>query len=371
MITQRKKIKSHRIAFLYPRISHYREEFFEYFISNYNTDIYVYESIKKSKNNNFQVSSILTKKLNSISFFSKFTIFNFLPLLHPKYKIIILSAEMRLLPIWILLIFAKLTSKKTILWGHGISIYNYLEEEKKLNSFRVFFHRLADHIWLYTEKEKKIWENYLTKSKLTALNNTINIEDIMKNKKLNKSLLKVKYNIATDINFIYSARFSMLERRTDLLVKIIESLNKKKYGFIIIGDGVYKPDFSMYDNVYDFGTVYDSKKKNELFQLADLYLQAGWIGLSCNEALAYGKPVLTFKRSSKVLQCVEYSYLNNKNSYIANNMQDMLLFINTLDDEKIKDYQINSRLYAKNHLQMGTMINNAKVSLDKLFMKDN
>lgn len=366
-----KKLKTKKIAFLYPRVSHYREEFFEYFIQHYNTDIYVYENKNESQKNNFQISHIKTKDLKSILLFSKLRIFNFLPLLNPNYKVIILIAEMKTLPIWILLILAKFTRTKVVLWGHGISIHTYLQEEKRLNYIRLLFHKLADHVWLYTEHEKSIWKNYLDETKLTSLNNTINIEGILEQKNLDKKMLKEKYQVETSINFIYCARFTIYERRTDLLVEIIQNLDAKKYGFIIIGDGELKPDFSIYENVYDFGSVYDDNKKNELFQLADLYIQPGWIGLSCNEALAYAKPVLTFKRSDKIRQCVEYAYLNEKNSYIAKDMHDMLSFIKTLNEKKITYYQKNSKAYARDNLRMEVMIKRANTSLKRLLEKKN
>jgi glycosyltransferase involved in cell wall biosynthesis len=354
------------IAFLYPRIAHYREEFFEYFAQHYNCDLYVYENIEVSKKNNFSISSLKTKTLKSLLLFSRLRVFNFIPLLNPKYDAIILIGEMKVLPVWILLILAKLIGVKTILWGHGISIHSYLEEEKKINSIRLLFHKLADHIWLYTENEKHIWENYLKESVLTSVNNTVDIESILQQKCLDKEILQDKYQVKTPINLIYCARFSMQERRTDLLIQIIQNLDPEKYGFIIIGDGPLKPDFSPYGNVFDFGAVYDADKKNELFQLADLYIQPGWIGLSCNEALAYSKPILTFERSNTVRQCVEYAFLNDKNSFIAVNMEEMLHFINNLSEERIQQYQADSKIYAENNLRMEVMIDKAKNSLDHL-----
>jgi glycosyltransferase involved in cell wall biosynthesis len=354
------------IAFLYPRISHYREEFFAYFQKNYHCHIFVYENDQENKRNHFKISKVPTIRLNSFLLFSRLRIFNFFPLLHPKYKILILIAEMKVLPLWFILIFAKLMNKKVILWGHGISIHTYLKEEKKLNSIRVLFNKLANYLWLYTEKEKNIWKKYIPDNKITALNNTINIENILEQESLNIDMLKEKYHLDTEINFIYCARFSMQERRTDLLVEIINQLDPNKYGFLIIGDGPLKPDFSHYANVIDFGSVYERHQKNEIFQLADLYIQPGWIGLSCNEALAYGKPILTFKRSEEIRQCVEYAYLNKSNSYIANDMNDMISFISSLTQQEIQRYQKNSRNYAKKNLRMDVMIKHAEDSINHI-----
>jgi len=65
--------------------------------------------------------------------------------------------------------------------------------------------------------------------------------------------------------------------------------------------------------------------KQNLFAIADLYYQPGWVGLSIVEALGYGKPIITFKRSVDVLQCVEYYYLENtKNSLIFENVTELV-----------------------------------------------
>jgi hypothetical protein len=352
-----------KIAFLYPRISHYREDFFLFFKKNYNCDIFVYEDTKENKNNNFEISNIETIKLKSKLLFKKIRIFSILPFFSNHYDCIILIAEMKVLPTWFILIIARILKKNVILWGHGISIHSYLSEEIKLNPIRVMYHKLATNVWLYTDKEVVLWEKHIKKNRLVSLNNTIDIKKILSLPKLNSNTLKNKYNIKTEVNLIYCARFSMYERRTDLLIEIIERLDRKKYGFLIIGDGPIKPNFSKYSNVIDFGSVYDENIKNELFQIADLYIQPAWIGLSCNEALAYGKPVLTFKRSENIKQCVEYTYLNEFNSFIANNMEEMITFITSLNQERISFYKKNAKNYAKDNLLLDLMINRANHSL--------
>lgn len=360
-----------KIGVLYPRLSHYREEFFQAIIQKYETDFFIYESKEESNKKNYKNSQIFTYHLATYTLFNKVRIVNILPFFKKKYDVLILIGEMRSLSVWILLILTKMTNTKTILWGHGISIHSYLEEEKKLNPLRIIFHKLADHNWLYTEKEVEIWKKYISEKKLTALNNTINIEEILNEPLLDKMQLRKKNNIKTEVNFIFSARFSNPYRRTDLLLELIENLDNTKYGFIIIGDGELKPNFKPYKNVYDFGAVYDRKLKTELFQIADIYFQPGWIGLSCTEALAYGKMVLTFERSSEVKQCVEYAYLNHENSYIAKNTDDLISFIHSLDQQSIEQYSKNAREYAKNNLTMETMINNGLDSLSKIIDKDN
>lgn len=360
-----------KIGILYPRLPHYREEFFQGLMQKHEIDFFIYESKEESSKNNFKTSQIPTHHLGMYTAFNKVKFINILPFFKKKYDVLILIAEVRTFSVWILLILMKILNTKTILWGHGVSIHTYLEEKEKLNPVRVLFRRLADHSWLYTENELEIWKKYINEKKLTSLNNTIYIEEILKQPSINKLELKKKHNITTEVNFIFSARFANPYRRTDLLLELIKKLDSAKYGFIIIGDGELKPSFEPYRNVYDFGAVYDRNLKTELFQIADIYFQPGWIGLSCVEALAYGKMVLTFERSAEVKQCVEYAYLNHENSYIAKNIDDLISFIHSLDQQSIEQYSRNAREYAKNNLTMETMINNALDSLSKIVEKDN
>jgi len=360
-----------KIAILYPRISHYREEFFQGLMKKHDLTFFLYESKEESLKKNFKNSQIDAHFLKTFTLLNKIRFVNILPFFKTKYDVLILIGEMRSISVWMLLILMKMSKTKTILWGHGISVHAYLKEEKKLNPLRVLFHKLADHTWLYTKKEVEIWKDYISQEKFTSLNNTIYIEEILNEPLFDKIELKNKYNITTEINLIFAARFSNPNRRADLLVEVIKKLDSTKYGLIIIGDGGLKPNFEHYKNVYDFGALYDRRLKTELFQIADIYFQPGWMGLSCTEALAYGKPVLTFERSKTLKQCVEFAYLNNENSFIAKDIDDLITFIHSLDKQSIKKYSSNAKMYAEKNLTMETMVNNALDSLTKITKKVN
>lgn len=347
-----------KIAIVQGILPHYREDFFIGLSNTFDIDIYLYEKDNKQASKNMKLSSLKVKELKSKNILNKFIYFQYLGLLK-DYKTIVLPGNMKLLSVWILLVMGKLLNKNIILWGHGISVKNYLKEEKKLNPIRVFFHKLAAHSWLYTEKEKQIWENYIDSSKLTALNNTINTEKIINLPKLNKEELKNKYKINTKLNFIYCARFTA-NRRIDLMIELIEKVKEKDIGFIIIGEGDFKPNFSKYKKVYDFGAIYDDLKKHELFTIADLYFQPAWTGLSIVEAMAYSKPIITFKRTENILQCVEYSFIkNNTNGIVAKNINDLYHIVTSLTESDIEKLSDSTYKYAKYNLTIENMIKNS------------
>lgn len=353
-----------KIGVVYPRVSHYREEFFEGLMGCHDLDIYIYESEESSVNNNFKNSKMPTKKLKSFDLFGKLRVLDIFTVIRENYDVIILIGEMRNISVWFMLLYYKFKKTKVVLWGHGISVHSYLKEEKALNPFRVIFHRLADLNWYYTSKEVSIWDKYLKTGSSVSLNNTIFIEEILDREVSSKIALKKTYKIEQEIVFIFSARFNNPHRRVDLLLDLIDKLDVTKYGFIIIGDGRLKPDFSKYCNVYDFGAVYERTKKNDLFDMADLYFQPAWMGLSCTEALAYGKPVITFERSDLIRQCVEYAYLDDANSYRASDVEDLLKFIENLSLDELRSMSVAARSYAIRNLRMSCMVDNALESLE-------
>lgn len=109
--------------------------------------------------------------------------------------------------------------------------------------------------------------------------------------------------------------------------------------------------------VYDFGAVCDEKLKTELFFIADFYLQFGWIGLSIVEAFAYGKSIITMRRSEHIKHSVEHYYLKNKYDLIILNNITLFHKIISICKQEIKTLALNAY---NNHLQIRQMINNIK-----------
>ena len=303
-------VKNRSIAILQPEVPHYREEFFFLLNRSINLDIYVFNRPELSSMQGFRLGSnpliYLQNKKNK-----GFLLYSPLPFLSNRYDTIVLMLHFAHITTWFLLLTKFIHRKKIVLWGQGISVKRYLQEEKKPDWKLQLQIALSDGVWLYMEKEREMWQKVFPRKKIVALNNTLTgIEEMLSYESpLSKEALKVKYQIKERIILIFCARFESNYRRTDLLIETIRRLDKQKFGFIIIGAGKYKPDFGRFANVHDFGAVYDTDLKRELFSIADIYYQPGWVGLSIVEAMAYGKPIFTFKRSVCTKQCVEYSYI--------------------------------------------------------------
>ena len=103
-----------------------------------------------------------------------------------------------------------------------------------------------------------------------------------------------------------------------------------------------------------------------MFSIADVYIQPGWVGLSIVEAMAYGKPIVTFQRSETILQCVEFSYLKNGfNALIFKSVQDMKGKFENIHQNEIETMGINAKNYVNDNLLMKMMIYKASMYLEE------
>ena len=339
-----------KIALLQPEVPHYRDEFFSLLRRQCEcVDIYIYNSMDSVKKSGFYVHTnnlipILNESVHG------FLWYNPKIMLRKKYDTLVLMLHFAHLTTWLLLLTKFIHRKKIILYGQGISVKRYIREEKHPDWKLKWMIALADGIWVYMPKEERQWKAIFPKKKIVALNNTITgMGDILKyHPDCDICFLKNKYNIREERVLMFCARFTSPHRRVDLLLETIQQLDAKRFGFIIIGDGINKPDFSRYKNVHDFGAVYDVNIKRELFTIADIYFQPGWVGLSIVEAMGYGLPVFTFKRSEHTLQCVEYSYIvNGENGMLFESMNQCIEILTDISHEELVCMGNNAKQLAK------------------------
>lgn len=360
-----------KLIHLQPFVPHYREEFFDLLGKRLHEvgihgqhmeqEIYTYEKTKDVKSASFNLGHIACKHIPSKLIKGKLLFYYPFSLLKKDNQVLVLMLHFAHVGTWLLLLTKWLHHRKIILWGQGISVRRYLKEEKKPDWKLKWMIALADGIWFYMDKEKEQWQKLFPKKPMVALHNTLTGVDEMVacQPSMSVSDLKAKYVIKQEVVFIFCARFTA-DRRVDLLLETIKRLDAQKYGFVIIGAGASKPDFSIYNNVYDFGAVYDTAVKQELFALSDVYFQPGWVGLSIVEAMAYGKPIFTFERSERTLQCVEYSYIQQgENGMIFSSMDDCVSQIEALSKDEMRRMGMNARLYVKENLTIEQMVENA------------
>lgn len=350
-----------KIAVLQPEIPHYRTEFFERLRAQVSSlRLYTYNKVEAARKGGFNIGMSSTYVGNVSR--GPLLFYNPLTLLRSGADTLVLMLHFGHLTTWLLLLTKWIHRKKIILWGQGISVKRYLKEEQRPNPLLKWQMALADGVWLYMDKEAAQWQRIFPHKPIVALRNTLTgVEDMLAYKPAeDKDALKRKHGISQPVVLLFCARFENNYRRTDLLEEAIRKLDAEKYGFVIIGAGHHKPDFSIYNNVYDFGAVYDTAIKRELFSLADLYFQPGWVGLSIVEAMAYGLPVCTFRRTEATKQCVEYSYITDgENGLVFEDMTDCLQRINALTAADMQAMGECARALVAKHLTPRQMAENA------------
>lgn len=357
-----------RIAHLQPIIPHYREEFFAKLGEEVQQDIYIYEKIEEAKDLSFNIGRTKCKSIRSKLLAGLFLLYNPKMLLAKDYDVLVLMLNFTHLTTWLLLVTKWIHHKKIILWGQGISVRRYIKEESNVDWKLKLMMRLSDGVWLYMDKEKEQWQQILPHKPIVALHNTLSGVSEMVEYEPTQSLdeLKNKYHITQDVILIFCARFTS-NRRVDILIETIQKLNADKYGFVIIGAGSSKPDFTKYPNVYDFGALYDTEVKRELFAISNIYFQPGWVGLSIVEAMAYGLPIFTFRRSEKTLQCVEYSYIRPEgNGMIFDDVNQAVAYISETQTIAFKQMGENARKFVAENLRVDQMVENAMAVINEV-----
>jgi len=344
------------LTIIQPFITHYREDFFLNLSKKIPFNllcVHKPQSIESFKQSNIVYFTWLNSfKIGPMIFFNPFNS------IICKNEIIVLTANPQWVSFYILLIIKKIIRKKIILWTHGISVKNGFNSNKLRDRIKLFFYNMADGIFLYTEKELDILAPFI-KTKMFYLNNTLNVDKISNHKSLIKKStfnLKKEYRINSSRVVLYCARF-IKDRRPDLLLELIEMMKEEDVSFIIIGGGEYKPDFSSFNKVHDFGALYDTKIKAELFSMADISFQPAWVGLSVVESFANGVPFITLKKSKSFPQGVEYNYIfHNNTGFIANNLKDVSDIIMKTSNSEIKIMKKNCVNYVKNNLKLEQMV---------------
>ena len=354
------------IAFLQPKITHYRREFYQKLCKQLHVDIFTFAD-NELKKFNFQDGAIEHYpvwgiKIGPIPFYFPWRMFS------RKYQVWVIGGYWFHPATWCLLILGRLLGRRVVVWGHGISVKRYQAEYRRPPMRMKMIYRLACGAMFYTEKELSLWRKILPDKPMVALGNTVgNVDDILKPIPSDRETLKKKHKIVTPVNFIFCARFNIRLRRSDLLLEAIRILPPETYGFIIIGNGKYKPDLDGFGNVYDFGQLYDDSIKRELFSIADCYFQPAWLGLSVVEAMAYGLPICTLRRQNGIAQCVEYFYVEASGcGILLNDIGEMPARMAGMTHDDFKTMGQLGRSYVAENLSIDQMVARAADLLGKL-----
>ncbi len=217
-----------------------------------------------------------------------------------KYDTVVVSGTIGNVSVWILLVLAKITKVKTLMWACGWESKREgsLALKVKKLFYRLFF-SLPDKILTYSKKAN----NYLNglgvdRRNLFTCFNGIEIDNLLKEEEkikfqadsLRKSILSSDGTI-----FLYVGAM-LLEKRIDLLIESFSSVRGKyENAYLwIIGDGPdlnhFKEIAEQHRNIKFFGRIVDGV--DPYFCAADFFVLPGIGGLALNQALFWRTPCI-------------------------------------------------------------------------------
>ncbi|QPK62726.1 glycosyltransferase [Methylomonas sp. LL1] len=216
---------------------------------------------------------------------------------------------------WLIAIAIKIKGSKIYFWSHG-----WLSEYESIYKrfFRNIFFRLADGIFLYGERAKRIGINQgFKEDTLYVINNSLDYDlqkDIFTHvKKLDRVSLCNELGLSTSKRIVICSARLTPKCRFDLLLNatnLIQNSTNIALQVVLIGDGVEKQNLSdladsLQLDVVFWGSCYDETTLCKLYAVSDLAVSPGKVGLTAMHSMAYGTPVISHNNLDNQMPEVE------------------------------------------------------------------
>jgi len=282
--------------------AHYRAPIYKLMDTEINCDFYIGDRVsspmkkmiyselygfKKELKNIYLIGNIYWQKGAFKTIFSRYD----------KY---ILTGEPHCLSTWLILLFARVSFKKTFLWTHGW----YGRESKTRKVIKKIFFGLSNYVLLYGDYARGLMiEEGFNPEKLYCIYNSLDYDtQVQVRKSLKRSnVFNEKFSNENPV-LCYVGRIQKV-KRLDILIEsmvILKDKFKKPVNLVIVGkesDDTYLADivenYKLTDNVWFYGPSYDEKELGTIFFNSNLCVSPGNVGLTAIHSLTYGCPVVT------------------------------------------------------------------------------
>ncbi|EWH04885.1 hypothetical protein AT00_17130 [Pseudoalteromonas lipolytica SCSIO 04301] len=284
--------------------------------------------------------------------------------------VIILSGNPRLASNYIVLLIAKMLGVKVICWSHGWSAGKHGLSAK----IRHLIMRAYHSALLYTEKEvdEFLKNKILDKDHLYFLNNGIEFDP-----EIHRYGKQRCFNLDNSTkNILFIGR---LTEKSNLLL-LLESMKllDQTYRLVVIGEGALMNTAKSFiienklENIEFVGSVYNDSDLISYFEISDLFVYPGNVGLSLLHSFAFGLPAVL--HSNVKNHQPEFAASSPKNSiYFDEN--DFNSLANAIEsyfglsrDDKISMSK-NSYLTVKEKYNTKKMAENFEKMIDSLVSK--
>lgn len=220
-------------------------------------------------------------------------------LLFKKYDYYILTGEPFCLSNWLILLLAKLSSKKTVAWTHGW----YGREGKIKGMIKLCFFRLFDKLLVYNEYAiNLLTQQGINKQNMFCIANSLDSDHIksLREQQHNTELYQSHFGNPHPV-IIYCGRIQR-RKRLDILIESVKKLNDSStpVNLILVGKDDEHVNLeqlvqklNLQKQIWFYGPCYDDAVLGQLFYQASLCVSPGNVGLTAIHALSFGCPVIT------------------------------------------------------------------------------
>jgi len=255
-----------------------------------------------------------------------------------KSKVLVLEMNPRIISNWLLLIFRKISRKKTVLWGHA-----WPRNGKNSNSdkIRQIMRLLADEIVVYTKTQAKELKNKMPNKIIIPAPNAV----------FYQSEMQISHTPIEEINdIIYVGRLTKAKKPLILahaFIKVMDGLPIQS-NLIFVGEGEEKLKIEnlvskkeLHHKIKVLGHIGDYKKLKELYSKSLFSVSPGYVGLSITQSFGFGVPMLISKNENHSPEIEAVNINENSIYFTTDNIAD--LSIKIMDFFNNKSYWVNQK----------------------------
>lgn len=205
-----------------------------------------------------------------------------------KAEAAILELNPRTLSVWLLLLFRKILSKESVLWGHAWPRGGRHERSDRV---RDLMRRLGSTIIVYTETQAKELREKMPNKNIIAAPNALYSRNVMG---ADPDPSKAK-------NFVYVGRLTPPKKPMLLLESFAAAVERlpEDCNLVYVGDGPLRNDLEarshelgLQARVKFEGHVSKIESLRELYSTSIASVSPGYVGLSITQSFGFGVPMI-------------------------------------------------------------------------------
>jgi len=267
--------------------------------------------------------------------------------------------------------------RKTDFYDENLQKYNQ-NHFSRLNNFfiallRKVYFSISDLILLYTEEGVRIIRTFcVPKEKIIVTYNSPDTNILFDAKRKANQLEPIlPYN---NFRLIHVGRL-VKWKRVDMLINSINALQSEfsEIELVIIGNGPelrrleqLSAKLNLTDKISFVGAVYDPVLLGRYFAASSIYILAGMGGLSINEAMLFGKPIICSVCDGTEKKLVRDGF--NGYYFEDGNLKSLIEKISILlkNEIMIKNFGTNSTFIIENEININSVINGYLEAFNKV-----